>query len=417
MTKKTIFIGCSDVASIYKDFRRSFESLGYKVLTYADFPSNSQIIQKDKYDYILNDYLPSFLKFNKNEKLNKLKKYLLYFIRGFFAKNILKEVINEVDIFLFKFNSMYFTSNDLKYIKKHNKKIVFVFCGDDARWYYGMKQEFEMLGLEPVEYGKEYLYNALGLYLRLNKIRKAEKYADFLFSKREQAQIQIRPFYHYPMLVNPNDYTIKEKNNTKVKIVHAPSHTSIKGSSFILKAIDELKQEGLEFEFELLQNKNHKELVKMLSETDILIDQLFLPGGGKLSTEALASGCLVMTNMSYEIYNQGIDLSECPIVDVNKSNIKENLREFILDNEKRKSISNRGKDFVEKFLDVDIFTKIIDSLLIGTKIEFTYKPDFFTTYFVPESIPAKLMYNHYNKLVRNEDWYYSDKYTNTNMDW
>ena len=130
-----------------------------------------------------------------------------------------------------------------------------IFCGDDARWYEAQKQEFEGLGLDYIVYPDGYNYSEKGLNYRLEIIKNAEKYADLIYSKREQAQLQTRPFMHFPMTVYGEDFPKINLPQRRIpKIVHAPSSPIIKGTKYILKAIERLKSEGIKFEFIKVQN-------------------------------------------------------------------------------------------------------------------------------------------------------------------
>jgi hypothetical protein len=74
-----------------------------------------------------------------NFGLNHLGNGLL----NYHSTPLLKELVHKCDLFIFIWSTFKTDYSDLEYIKSYGKKIGFIFCGDDARWYYGMKQEFE----------------------------------------------------------------------------------------------------------------------------------------------------------------------------------------------------------------------------------------------------------------------------------
>jgi hypothetical protein len=100
---------------------------------------------------------------------------------------------------------------------------------------------------------------------------------------------------------NPADQELIEMPfqgpNAKVRMVHLPTDRRIKGTDKILKAIDMLRSEGLDFEFRLLEGLGHSGAIEELSRSDIVIDWLSerketgIPGiYGKTSIEAMALG-------------------------------------------------------------------------------------------------------------------------------
>ncbi len=404
----TVCLASTDIASQFKDLRKSFNLLGYDVITYVHKIPDSPFIAKDVYDYVGDNYFPTFF-----QKLLKLKGYigrvsnfLGRYIRPLFIKNTINSLIEECDIFIFLSSSFYHNFNDLEQIKNKNKKIVFIFCGDDARWYFSMEQEFNAHGLLPISYEEDYSYSTRALNFRLKAIRNAEKYADFIFSKREQSQLQIRPFFHFPMTVFSSDFPNSKITQRDIPIVvHAPTSPNIKGTKYVLDAFEELKKEGIAFEPLLLTNFPNEEILNKIGDADIVIDQLLIPGGGRLSTEALSMGKVVLSNMSYNYYNQGINLNDCPIVDVSPSTIYETLKKLVLDKNSRILISEKGKKYVEKYLDTVILARKIDSLVKSENILPDYYPTFFLEKFIPESTKALKLYKKWTNFIKNENWF------------
>lgn len=406
----TVCLASTDIASQFKDLRKSFNLLGYDVITYVHKIPNSPFITKDVYDYVGDNYLPILFQKLIISKgyIGRISNFLVRYIRPFFIRKIINNLIDECDLFIFLSSSFYQNFKDLEKIKNKNKKIVFIFCGDDARWYFSMEQDFNAHGLVPISYEKDYSYSTRALNFRLKAIRYAEKYADFIFSKREQSQLQIRPFFHFPMTVFYEDFPKNIIHQREIPIVlHAPTSPNIKGTKYVLDAFEELKKEGIPFQPILLTNFPNDQILNKIADADIVIDQLLIPGGGRLSTEALSMGKVVLSNMSYNIYNQGINLNDCPIIDVSPSTIYETLKKLILDVNSRILISKKGKLYVEKYLDTLTLAKKIDSLVKTNNLLPDYYPSFFLEKFIPESRNALKLYKKWTNFVKNENWFIS----------
>jgi hypothetical protein len=398
--KKKIFIGTNNIASMYKDLENAFGELNFEIFSVSRF-----------------NYSSSFINDTSDIKIYKLKNAIPYFwprrISAFLKSKwdylvdwyILNKSINKCDIFLFISDSFNESFSELKIIREKKKKIFFIFTGDDVRWYSAMKQEFSQFGLHPIEYNNEIFKSIEILENRLTKIRTVEKYADHIFSRVDQAQLQMRPYYRWNMMVSPSFFiNYPTQREFCPLIVHAPSNRAIKGTKYLLAALGRIKSEGVSFELKLIENLSNLEAIKLYQDADILVDQLLCPGSGKLSTEALATGTIVLSNMSYEKYPQN-NPSDCPIIDVNPDTIYQKLKSLICDFEFRKKHALLGRAYVEKYLDVKYFCEKIVKLSNDENIPFDYQPKFFREEYKPQSIEEIELLNKYTLIVKDESWY------------
>ena len=74
----------------------------------------------------------------------------------------------------------------------------------------------------------------LALNNKLEQIRNGEKYADMIFSRLDQAQLQLRPYYRWHMMVDMSKYEYTHIQKKKPLIVHAPSNRKVKGTEYVL---------------------------------------------------------------------------------------------------------------------------------------------------------------------------------------
>lgn len=394
-----IFIGFNNVASQFFDLKRGFADLNIKSYTAQYYFSNNPIVNNE-----VDFYLPKMKGY--------IKLFRPYFVYNrikplwdkFVEKYIYKKAIIQCDVFIFLWRSFDEDFYDLKDLIKRGKKVICVFVGDDIRWYYGMKQEFSSYNLRPIEY-PEYDYSTKGLVEKLVKLRNVEKNAHFIFSRLDQSQLSLRPYYRWNMMVYPKDY-LNNVTQRKYcpKVAHAPSNRKIKGTDYILDVFEKLKNEGIPFEPVLIENMTHSEAIKEYGDADILIDQLLCPGTGKLATEALASGTIVMGLMAYDTYPQK-NPADCPIIDVNPENLYNKLKDLILDYPFREEHAKKGRPYVEKYLDVKLFCQKVVDLANGVPKEPDYFPTFFRKQFVPESEESQKLYNYWNDQLQNCSWY------------
>jgi glycosyltransferase involved in cell wall biosynthesis len=159
------------------------------------------------------------------------------------------------------------------------------------------------------------------------------------------------------MITIGNDKIQNYKNvkvNKIVTIVHSPNHRGFKGTEFIIKAIDELKEEGYRINFILLENIPNGKVLKILKEeADILVEQIIFSGYAMSGIEGMASSIPVLSNLSNETYTQLFRrysyLNECPILSTTPENIKENIKLLIENKQLRDELGKLGIDYVKKY--------------------------------------------------------------------
>ncbi|MDB5197684.1 MAG: hypothetical protein JWP88_2055 [Flaviaesturariibacter sp.] len=149
--------------------------------------------------------------------------------------------------------------------------------------------------------------------------------------------------YNIPLAaVNHYGKQNKEQSRDNVLIVHSPSAPVAKGTTHVLKAIEELQHRNItNFRFQLLKDITNDEYQKYLADADILIDQMIWGGYGIASVQALALGKVVISYLLPQrleiIYGK-----ECPVVDANIDNLADVLEGLIGNYERRAEISRKG---------------------------------------------------------------------------
>jgi hypothetical protein len=175
---------------------------------------------------------------------------------------------------------------------------------------------------------------------------------------------------HVP-LRNINNIEFKIPGRSEPVIIHAPSRSGIKGTRIILDALDKLKCEGFRFELKLLQNLSNLELIRELSDADILIDEIFLHGPGVLSIEAMAAGTLVATRTigKYKsIFNP-------PVVDIRPHDVYVKVKDILINRSRYTDYIHKGKEFVMRN---NTPGNVAEGLLRSLSNAVTeYVPDFF----------------------------------------
>lgn len=187
---------------------------------------------------------------------------------------------------------------DFKYLKRKNKKIITIFVGSDIRSPKKLK-----------EYIEEKEYDSFIYYLPPQEMQKeeekycrakmAEKYADMIITANvDQPSYFVRPTFPFLYYIDPQKYGsinyAKYQDLERVRIVHFPTSSIIKGTQLVRAAIKKLKIEGYGFEYIEGNNIQHSELIQILKNAHIVLNQFYSFVPGTFGIEALFSYSAVL---------------------------------------------------------------------------------------------------------------------------
>ena len=137
-------------------------------------------------------------------------------------------------------------------------------------------------------------------------------------------------------------------------IVHAPSDRVVKGTKYVLKAVQQLQAEGMPLELILIENMAHSEARRAYERADLLIDQLLAGWYGVLAVELMALGKPVIC------YIREADLSfipdqmraDLPIINATPTSLYDVLKEWLtVRRHELPERGRRGREYVERWHD------------------------------------------------------------------
>lgn len=137
-------------------------------------------------------------------------------------------------------------------------------------------------------------------------------------------------------------------------IAHSPNHRGVKGSEFLIAAVEKLQAEGYPFELRLLEGLKNSEVRRILqSEVDLLVELLIGPGHGLSALEGMACGLPVVSNLDDEghflPFRRWSYFSECPIVSASPEDIMNVLVQLLEQQDKTKRLGSLGRQYAEKY--------------------------------------------------------------------
>lgn len=248
---------------------------------------------------------------------------------------------------------------DIPFIKLRNRRIVYRFTGYDLR---NPEIDRQRNPYSPFRFGTDPGFDQ----------RRKSQYIEFLKEYVDVFVVQDPEMQEFfpeaaiiPRALDLMAWELPEepKRNDVPLIVHAPSNKGIKGSEFVLKAMDELRTEGLIFEVKLLTNCQHEEAVSWYRKADIIVDQLLIGWYGVLTMEGMALGKPVVCYILEHLVNQGHPI---PVANANPETVKQVLRNLIKDPDMRDELGRKGRRYVEDVHDVRTVAASLKSLYENT---------------------------------------------------
>ena len=332
-----ILQGTSEAANQAHYAAKGLKELGYSA-DYARYVDSEFFLSAD-YNFA----------FDKSKKL----RYPIYAARMFaFASRAAREY----DVFHFhRGYSLLLRNLDLPLLDDKGKKYFFEYHGSEIRQGAGWEAN------PYCEHLPEYFSNPV---LVERAKRQLEKSAGAIVHDAEMGLYipDIAPVYYVPLRVDIKQFTPSypsADSGRKPLVVHAPSNRSVKGTEYIIAAVEELSSD-YDFDFKLVENTSQEEAFKIYSQADVVIDQLFIGTYGVLSIEAMALGKPVMAFIRPDLTQTYPDW--LPVVSVTKETIKDRLS-YLLDNPaERERLGREGRRYVETYHDYKKIAKLLYSL-------------------------------------------------------
>lgn len=372
-----VFLGTTEIANVIHNYAKGFRAHGVKTLSLVE--EKSWAYPDSSYDIVLCERLgvPT-----SGRRLGARVRMLWWRLRYWV---LALRLILQCDVFVFVFGSSFSVRRlDYRLLKLLGKRIVSVFLGDDIRYWYAYTQEAEASPwtAEVRPYLDRVLRNRPHDYLavKLATVQDAERHADLILSEPGSAQLLSKPYARVKIPIDLAALRFHVSDREVPVVVHAPSDRGIKGTEYVLKAVEQLYAEGLQFEFRLLDRMPNALVREQLSEADIVVDQVYSGNVATLALESMAAGNAVLARHLHERSRLAPD---CPVVHATIETLADRLREVILNRELRMRLAYAGREWVAEHHDLDrVAGEILQWLQEGGARAQEITPTFFQQQFV-----------------------------------
>ncbi|MBN1632960.1 MAG: glycosyltransferase [Ignavibacteria bacterium] len=284
-------------------------------------------IQKQVQNYISTAIFPSE---KLQDKKNKIKYYrelsffeqMYFWYRDFKNSIVIEEAINKYS--LYKFDIYHFDGGMdlyrdfrfLKELKSKGKKIIACYFGSDLR--------------------------TRGIFREMDELSDLNLTVEF-------DHLSLHPDIHFTYFpFECCNTSAKKCFNKKLKIVHSPTNRFYKGTDKIIGVIEKIKKD-YDFEFVLLENMNHDEVLRIKRDCDLAIDQVGgIAGGsgyGRNSIENLAMGIPTISEFSDDYLKF---IGDNPFINSNIKKLGDVIADIIRNPDRLIDISQKGIEWLER---------------------------------------------------------------------
>ena len=250
---------------------------------------------------------------------------------------------------------------EIPLLKRLGKKIFFYFCGCDvrdskatiAKYQYSACAECWPMHCSPN---------------RMQAVKTAEKYADAIFVSTPDL-LEFVPgsiLLPQPIELDAFDLLRQEGLNQESKpaaqqrqhmrIAHAPSSQSIKGTQYLIRAVEALQARGSSLELVVVEGKSYAEAMRICAGADIVVDQLLIGAYGQFSVEMMALGKPVICYLRDDLrsyYPQNL-----PIVSATPQDIEFVLESLLACRQDWPSLGAQGLDYVRQVHDSEAVARL-----------------------------------------------------------
>ncbi len=196
-------------------------------------------------------------------------------------------------------------------------------------------------------------------------------------------------FYRWDVLT-PNGLCIdiekfskgnRTRNLDRFIVAHSPNHRFIKGTEYLIDAVENLKSKGLDIELRIIEKMKNEEVLKLLKfEANILVEKLVGPSYALSGIEGMSCGIPVISNINtsdwsslMKVFYRYSFLGECPIVSANPDNIVEVLEYLYYNRNLCEKLGKAGREYVKKYHSYEaaqyMFGKIIDKIWYNKEVD------------------------------------------------
>lgn len=156
--------------------------------------------------------------------------------------------------------------------------------------------------------------------------------------------------------VDLSEINYQEPRDTDCPVIlHVPTNLQVKGTEFIVNAVERLRSEGYRFQFRLKRQLTQKEFYREMAACDIYADEIRLGAHGLTPVETMAAGKPTITYIREDLIEKYP--RDLPLINSTPDTVYQKLKELITDADARRQIGIASRKYVEKYHDVNVVVR------------------------------------------------------------
>lgn len=259
---------------------------------------------------------------------------------------LLAHAIAACDLFVFGAGQTLFGRRELGLLERLGKRVIVVFFGTDVRPSY-----LDGIEIEAADASADALIESTRR--KRDRIRAVERRATAVVSHAPASQLLSRTFADWlaigiPTMPRPDP---GPRAGGPLRVLHAPSHGTAKGTSRIREAVDRLRAEGAPIEYRELEGVRNEVVAEAIASADVVIDQLFADTPmAVLAAEAAAAGRpTIVGSVDWETIVDAIPIERLPpSIRIEPGALEATLRQFAANPEDLATAGQRAREFVRQ---------------------------------------------------------------------
>lgn len=190
-------------------------------------------------------------------------------------------------------------------------------------------------------------------------LKSVSRYVRFAATDCEMAEY-VAPYFEkiflfrQPVDLKRFDFTPPRQDRPPV-FLHVPTEPKVKGTEEIEVAFDQLRREGVSFEFRKLRQLTQVEFYRELAACDVYVDELRCGSHGVTAVEAMAAGKPTIAYIRPDLVEHYP--AEMPLVNANPDTIASVLRKLACEPQWRADLAVQSRRYVEKYHDALIVAR------------------------------------------------------------
>ncbi|MBH0023563.1 glycosyltransferase [Salinibacterium sp. SWN248] len=149
-----------------------------------------------------------------------------------------------------------------------------------------------------------------------------------------------------------------------LRVVHAPSKDTVKGTHLIDETMRRLHEEGV-VDYRVVRGIPAAEMPAEIGKADIVIDQFRIGNYGTAAIEAMAAGRLVISHVHDQVRDhvRAVSSRELPTVEATPDSLEHTIRDIAARRERYLPVAAAGPEFVRELHDGRLSSRILASFL------------------------------------------------------